>query len=256
MGTSVNPFPIEGKTIIVTGAGSGIGRGVALGLLAMGAKVVGLDRDQAALEESKVLSADGALETIAVDIAVEKDIVKAIDDVVERTGRLDVVFANAGIAGHPLDLDSLSFDEWRRVHSVNLDGAFLTVRQAARHMKRQKAGKIVLTASTWGVRGTRVAPFTAYASSKGAIVNLTRQLALELAPFNVTVNAIAPGGFSTNMANGVLDDAAGAALLARMPMGRFVTGEAMVGPAAFLASAASDWVTGILLPVDGGYLAE
>ena len=251
----MNPFEIEGKVIVVTGAGSGIGRGVALGLLAMGATVIGFDRDARALEESKSLSED-RLETAAVDVAVEKEIVSAIDGVQADKGRIDVVFANAGIAGHPLDLDSLTFEEWKRVHAVNLDGAFLTARQAARHMKRRRSGKIVFTASTWGVRGTRVAPFTAYASSKGAIVNLTRQLALELAPFNVTVNAIAPGGFATNMANGVLDEAAGEALLARMPMRRFVTGETMVGPAAFLASSASDWVTGTLLPVDGGYLAE
>ena len=252
----MDPFSVEGKTIIVTGAGSGIGRGVALGLLAMGAEVFGFDRDEPALEESKSLSVDGRLEIRTVDVAIEKDIVAAIDSVAERIGRLDVVFANAGIAGHPVALESLTFDEWRRVHGVNLDGVFLTARQAALHMKRQKRGKIILTASTWGVRGTRVAPFTAYASSKGAVVNLTRQLALELAPFGVTVNAIAPGGFATNMANGVLEPSAAEALLARMPMGRFVTGEAMVGSAAFLASAASDWVTGALLPVDGGYLAE
>jgi NAD(P)-dependent dehydrogenase (short-subunit alcohol dehydrogenase family) len=252
----MNPFDIEGKIVIVTGAGSGIGRGVALGLLALGAIVHGFDRDAEALAESHALSLGGRLETATVDVAVEKDIIAAIDNVAERAGRIDVVFANAGISGMPADIDDLTLEEWRRVHGVNLEGAFLTARQAARHMKRQKSGKIVFTASTWGVRGTRVANFTSYASSKGAVVNLTRQLALELAPFGVTVNAIAPGGFATNMANGVLDDSAADVLLARMPMGRFVTGEAMVGPAAFLASAASDWVSGALLPVDGGYLAE
>lgn len=247
---------VTDKVILVTGVGSGIGRGIALGLLEMGARVFGVDRNRETLEESRALSKGGALEIEVADVAVEAEIVGAIRNVIARAGHIDVAFANAGIAGHPLGLDDLSFEEWRRVHAVNLDGAFLTARECARHMKARKAGKIVLTASTWGLRGTRVAPFTAYASSKGAVVNLTRQLALELAPSNVTVNAILPGGFATNMANGVLDDSAAASLLARMPMGRFVTPDSMVGPAAFLASAASDWVTGALLPVDGGYLAE
>lgn len=248
-------FDLSGRAVVVTGAGSGIGQGIATGLAAMGARVFGVDRNAAGLADTAAAAGAG-FTPLTADVAGEAAVEAALDHALAAAGRLDAVFANAGIAGQPLDIDALTLDEWRRVHAVNLDGTFLTARGAARRMKRQGAGKIVLTASTWGIRGTRVAPFTAYASSKGAVVNLTRQLALELAGSGVTVNAIAPGGFATNMANGVLDDAAADALLARMPMGRFVTPEAMVGPAAFLASAASDWVTGAVLPVDGGYLAE
>jgi gluconate 5-dehydrogenase len=248
-------FDLSGRVVLVTGAGSGIGRGIALGLGGMGARVWGMDRDAAGLAETAAQAGAG-FTPLTGDIAREADVEAAFARVLDAEGRIDVVFANAGIAGKPLSIDDLDFEEWRRVNAVNLDGAFLTARAAARAMKRQGAGKIILTASTWGVRGTSVAPFTAYAASKGAVVNLTRQLALELAKTGVTVNAIAPGGFATNMANGVLDDVAADALMARMPMGRFVTPEAMVGPAAFLASAASDWVNGVLLPVDGAYLAE
>src|SRR5690606_30015497 len=145
--------------------GSGIGRGI---------------------EETDAM-AGSTIETIAVDVADEPAVERALGGIAARHGRLDVVFVNAGIAGLPRAIEDLSLDEWRHVHAVNLDGAFLVAREAARQMKRQGKGKIVFTASVWGARGTRIAPFTAYASSKGGVINLTRQLALELAPHGITV---------------------------------------------------------------------
>jgi gluconate 5-dehydrogenase len=249
-------FDLSDKVIIVTGAGSGIGQGVAVGLAARGAKVVGFDVSEPGLAKTLDMARGFAFETAIVDVAVEQMVVEAFAAVESRHGRLDVVFANAGVSGLPIGFEDLSLKEWREVHAINLDGAFLVAREAARLMKPRGKGKIVFTASTWGVRGTTVAPFIAYASSKGAIVNLTRQLALELAPFGIAVNCIAPGGFSTNIAAGLLDEAAGNRLLAKIPFGRFAQPQEMVGPAVFLASAASDWVSGAMLPVDGGYLAE
>ena len=111
--SAVNPFPIEDK--IIVGAGSGVGWGVALGLLATGGRVFGFDRDEATLEENRALSLDGCLETVVVDVANEKDIVAPIAGVVARAGRGDVVFANAGIACQPPDIDDRSLDEWRPV---------------------------------------------------------------------------------------------------------------------------------------------
>ena len=249
-------FDVAGKVVVVTGAGSGIGQGIAIGLAQRGALVTGWDRVASGLEETRGKAGSAAFGAEVVDVTDEAVVKAGMAAVQRRRGCIDVVFVNAGIAGRPIPLADLDLAEWRSVHAVNLDGAFLVAREAARWMMPQGAGKIVFTASTWGVRGTDVAPFTAYASSKGAVVNLTRQLALECAPFGVTVNSIAPGGFATNMANGVLDQAASDALLADIPLKKFVSPDAMVGTAVYLASAASDWVTGALLPVDGGYLAK
>ncbi len=249
-------FDLAEKVVVVTGAGSGIGQGIAVGLAERGARVIGFDVSAEGLADTRKRAEGFGFEAAVVDVTVEEQVAKAMRRVAQEHGRVDVAFANAGISGLPIEFDELTLSEWRDVHAVNLDGAFLVAREAARIMKPRRAGKIVFTASTWGVRGTRVAPFIAYASSKGAIVNLTRQLALELAPFGVTVNCIAPGGFSTNIAAGLLDEKAGDLLLSKIPLGRFAQPREMVGPAVFLPTAASDWVSGAMLPVDGGYLAE
>ena len=148
-------FDVTGRVIIITGAGSGIGRGIVLGLGAQAAVIFGLDRDAAGLAETTSLATGQSFQAIACDVAVEAEVVTAFAEVMAKTGRVDVVFANAGIAGHPTDIDSLDLAEWRRVQGVNIDGTFLTMRAAARIMTAQGACKIIAAASTWGVRGTR-----------------------------------------------------------------------------------------------------
>ena len=251
-------FDLVDHVILVTGGGNGIGRGVAFGLAALGARITIWDvsKDGLASATDEARERDFDLTAEFVDVTHEAAVCDAMTRIVQKHGRLDAVFINAGIAGRAKAIDDYTIADWRSVHDVNLDGAFLTAREAARHMKPALRGKIVFTASVWGQRGARTAPVTAYMSSKGAITNLTRQLALELAPYNINVNGIAPAGFLTNLGAGELPSSFGDWLVSRIAMNRMVEPPEMVGPAAFLASAASNWVTGVTLPVDGGYLAE
>lgn len=253
-----NLFDISGHVILVTGGGAGIGKGIVLGLAQAGAQVVAWDVSEAGLAETVQEGASEGLtiDTARVDVTDDAAVTAAIDGIVAKFGRLDAVFINAGIAGKAGPAVDMDLDNWRKVHAVNLDGAFITAQAAAMKMKEAKRGKIVFTASVWGIRGTRPAQVAAYMSSKGAIISLTRQLALELAPYNINVNGIAPAGFATALGAGELDPSFGDWLVGKIAMGRMVEPSEMAGPAQFLASRASDWVTGTTLPVDGGYLAE
>jgi gluconate 5-dehydrogenase len=251
-------FDITGHVILVTGGAAGIGRGIVTGLAEAGAQVVVWDVADAALAETanEAEAAGHAVWAAKVDVTNAAAVHAATDAIVDRFGRLDAVFVNAGIAGKAGPAVEMDLDNWRKVHAVNLDGAFITAQAAAAKMKAAGRGKIVFTASVWGLRGTRPAQVAAYMSSKGAIISLTRQLALELAPFGINVNGIAPAGFLTALGSGELDPSFGDWLVGKMAMGRMVEPSEMAGPARFLASRASDWVTGTTLPVDGGYLAE
>jgi NAD(P)-dependent dehydrogenase (short-subunit alcohol dehydrogenase family) len=253
-----NLFDVAGHAILVTGGAAGIGKGIVFGLAAAGAKVVAWDVSDASLAET---AADAAAQGLTVSVA-KVDVTDAaavragIDAIIAEHSKLDAVFINAGVAGKAGPAIEMDLDNWRKVHAVNLDGAFVTAQAAAAAMKPAGRGKIVFTASVWGIRGTRPAQVAAYMSSKGAIISLTRQLALELAPFGINVNGIAPAGFMTALGSGELDPSFGEWLVGKIAMGRMVEPSEMAGPAQFLASRASDWVTGHTLPVDGGYLAE
>jgi NAD(P)-dependent dehydrogenase (short-subunit alcohol dehydrogenase family) len=245
---------IEGKTIVVTGAGSGIGNAVATGLAALGATVHGFDVNVDRLEQDES-GADRAVRAHVCDVSDEGAVVDAFRTVVAESGVPDVVFAIAGIGGEVVPFEDLSVDGWNHTLNVNLGGAFLTAREAVRHMKPEQRGKIILTSSVWGLRGTIDGPWAAYGASKGGVATLTRQLAVDLGASGLTVNAIAPAGFRTTVAGDWYESEAAQSLLSQIPSGRFVDPEMMVGVAVFLASRASDHVNGHILAVDGGYLA-
>ena len=254
---SESMFSVAGQSIVVTGAASGIGRSIALGLARSGARVTASDINAQALE---VLAQEGqtqglALVTVQCDVSQGNEVSRMFEEHSARWGGVDAAFANAGIAGELIPATQITLEDVHRVLRVNLDGAFLVARAAVDVMVPQGRGSIVMTSSVWGERAFE-APILSYAASKGAISNMVRQFAVELAPTGVRVNGILPAGIVTAIADGFYENReAVAALAERIPAKRVVGPDSVIGPAQFLASEASAWITGHLLPVDGGYLA-
>jgi NAD(P)-dependent dehydrogenase (short-subunit alcohol dehydrogenase family) len=243
----------DGKTAIVTGAAGGVGRATVRLLSEGGARVVAVDLSPSVLEleGESVL----ALEGDVAAAATAKRAVAAADD---RWGRVDILVNNAAQIVWKSILDT-SEDEWDRVMAVNVRSMFLFCRAAIPFMERQGGGAIVSTASISGLVG--IAQQSAYSASKGAIVQLTRQLAIECAPARIRVNAVAPGAIDTPFLHGLLETAddppaIAAAIQAEHPLGRWASAEEVARSILFLASDAARFVTGSVLPVDGGYTAR
>ena len=247
-------FDLSGRVAVVTGGNGGIGLGMARGMASAGAKIAIWARNEAKNEAaSKELEALG-VDVLAVrcDVSSEEDIVNAMQATLDRFGRVDACFANAGYgaAGDPL---KLSLARWRELLSVNLDGVFLTFREASKHMvERGGGGKLVGISSITEIFG---APGQAhYASSKGAMGALVRSFAVRLGRHDVQVNAVQPGWIQTDatapwMGNEPLNEA----ILKRTPARRWGTVEDLAGIAVYLASDASRFHTGDTIRVDGGY---
>jgi 2-dehydro-3-deoxy-D-gluconate 5-dehydrogenase len=252
-----NLFDLTGKVAIVTGGGSGIGLGIANGLADAGARVAIVGRNAAKLQTAVGQAAgraDAQLIPIAGDVTAEDEVMAVVGEVSRRLGRIDILFNNAGIniRNQP---QAMSLDDWRRVIDVNLTGAFLMSKAVHPSMKQAGGGKIVNTGSMASLFGAAYA--AAYAASKGGIVQLTKSLALAWAPDNIQVNAILPGWFETEMTDRARVEVPGLAerVSARIPTGRWAQAADMAGTAIWLASPASDYVTGAAIPVDGGYSA-
>jgi len=259
-------FDVSGRVTIVTGAASGLGLAMAEVMAANGAWVTMIDVNGDGLGPivRRMTGAGLAVEGVALDVADTERLKAAIDAVAGKHGRLDVVFANAGISSGPGfalapegRIEALPMETWDRVLAINLSSVFVTVRQAAIHMKRQKSGRIVVTSSIAGIKSEPVVGY-AYAATKAAVNNLVRQAAMELAPFNVMVNAIAPGPFLTNIAGGRLHThpEVRATFANMVPLKRLADTDEIKGLALLLASPASSFITGTVIPIDGGCTAE
>ncbi len=239
------------RTIIVTGGSRGIGRGICLAFAGTDSYVYfnyGGAEEAARHTEEKIRAAGGKGRGIHADMASEEDLETFFKTVLDDTGRVDVLVNNAGITKDAL-LPRMKTGDWDRVMDVNLKGAFLCTKLASRPMMRQKSGRIINIASIAAVAGN---PGQAnYAAAKAGLIGLTKTTALELAPRNITANAIAPGYIETDMTRRI-DENRASEILAQIPMGRVGTPEDVAGVAVFLASKAADYITGQVIHVNGG----
>lgn len=248
------PFDLTGKAIIVTGAGSGIGRAITLGIDAMGGNVVLADIVEEGMEEVvKELKNDYL--TLKVDVTSETDVKNMVEKTLAKFGKIDGSF-NAPAINFRLPFLELSADQWTKVWNVNIGGVCLCAREVGKVMVKQKYGSMVNIASFRGLVGAKEGRQSIYSASKGAVVILTKCLAAEWGEFNVRVNAIAPGMTKTPLVTQILKDDDWYNELASMHvLNRFAEPEEMVGAAIFLVSDASTFVTGTTILVDGGLTA-
>ncbi len=249
-------FDLKGKVALVTGGNGGIGLGIARGLAAAGAGVVVAARNEAKTEAAVAELARLGTRAlgVAVDVADEASVAAMVETALAEFGRIDTLVNNAGISVRKPPQE-YTLEEWTHVLDVNLTGTFLCSRAVYPCMVETDGGKIINIGSMTSVFGSDwVAP---YASSKGGVVQLTKSLAIAWARDNIQVNAILPGWIHTELTAPIRDrfPERYKAVTARIPQGRWAEPDELAGTAVFLAAPASDYVTGVSLPVDGGYTA-
>jgi len=250
-------FDLSGKVALVTGGSRGLGLEIAGGLVEAGARVAITARREAWLRSAdEALRGLGASPLVLVcDVAKEDQIQEAVARVIAEWGRIDILVNCAGISwGAPPE--QMPLEKWQAVMDVNATGTFLMCQAVGRDMIRHAGGKIINVASVLGLVGSSPAILDAvgYTASKGAVISFTRDLAVKWAPHRICVNAIAPGYFPTRMTEGVFAKSL-SQIEASIPMGRVGRTGELKGAAVFLASTASNYITGHVLAVDGGYLA-
>jgi 2-dehydro-3-deoxy-D-gluconate 5-dehydrogenase len=245
-------FSLEGKVAIVTGGNGGIGRGIALGLASAGAAVAILARNE---EKNRVVlgelrATEARAHAVRIDVTDRVALKPAFEEVERELGPVSILVNNAGIA-LPGGSLKVAAESWDRVIETNLNACFLLSQIAAQAMVPRRAGKIINIASEYSRFGNGIAP--SYAASKGGLIQLTKSMAVELAPNNIQVNAIVPGWIESDMTAPIKSRPFYDEILKRTPAGRFGTPEECAGAAIFLSAPASDFVTGATIFVDGGY---
>lgn len=247
---------LQGKTAVVTGCNQGLGHGLALAVAAAGANVVLVDRNTSHLEALSFEIKSMGLGTLicATDITREDSVIEMVQSALNTFDSIEILVNNAGIV-HRVAAVETTFDQWQQTIDVNLSGVFLCGREIGKAMIRQKKGKIVNIAS---INSAVARPnLSAYGASKSAVTQLTRCWALEWAPHNINVNAIAPSFVMTEMTRDLFADPdVRKQLLERVPLGRIGTVEDIAAAVLFLASEASNYITGHTLFVDGGWVIQ
>jgi len=249
-----NLFSLEGKVALVTGANTGLGQGIALALAESGADIAAAGFVAPAETEAKVRALGRKFISIDANLSSIEPVERVVNETVTGLGRIDILVNNAGLIRRA---DAVEFSEkdWDDVMNVNIKAAFFMCQAAGRRMIDQRGGKIINIASMLSFQGGIRVP--SYTASKSGIAGITRLLANEWAAKGINVNAIAPGYMATdNTAQLRADEARSSEILGRIPAGRWGEPSDLAGAAVFLASAASDYVNGAVLPVDGGWLAR
>lgn len=251
---ATHPFDLSGKVAVVTGANTGIGQAIALALAGAGADIAAVGRTPPEQTVAKVNALDRRAEFISVDLSTIEPVQRIVDETLARLGRLDILVNNAGIIRRA-DAVDFTEEDWDAVIDTNLKSVFFLAQAAGRHMIAQGAGKIINIASMLTFQGGIRVP--SYTASKSGVGGLTKLLANEWAAKGVQVNAIAPGYIATNHTAALqADGVRNKAILDRIPAGHWGDPEDLGGAAVFLASPASNYVTGHILAVDGGWLAR
>ena len=251
-------FNLQGKVALVTGARRGMGRTHVLALAAQGAKVVitDIDLNECEVVAEEVKAGGGETMCFKLDVSNKAEVEDVVNEVIKKFGRLDILVNNAGIYASKPFLE-MSEEEWSRMIDINLKGQFLCAQRAAKEMAKNKWGRIINIASVAsGQVGVGIAGGAHYTASKGGIIGMSETLAIELAPYGVNVNVVAPGAIDTPMASSAdMPKEALVGLTAKIPLHRMGRPEEVSAAVVFLASDEASYITGSTLYVDGGWLA-